>query len=66
MDEQTGELRILDAKKIDEGNITCVAENKAGKATKSAYLKVKFYLLYYTLISRQTCVVFEKKFCGFH
>lgn len=40
VDEQTGELRILDAKKIDEGEITCVAENRAGKITKSAILKV--------------------------
>lgn len=45
MDEQTGELRILDAKRIDEGEIKCVAENRAGKVIKSAFLKVKRFSL---------------------
>ena len=42
IDEQTGRLTIIEAKRMDEGDIKCVAENRAGKVIKSAHLKVSF------------------------
>ena len=41
IDEQTGRLTIMDAKRTDEGEIKCLAENRAGKIQKAAYLKVR-------------------------
>ena len=31
----------MDAKRTDEGEIKCLAENRAGKIQKSAFLKVR-------------------------
>ena len=38
----TGRLTIIDAKRVDEGELKCVAENRAGKIQHAAYLKVTF------------------------
>lgn len=40
IDELTGRLTITEVKRTDEGDIKCIAENRAGKVQKSAYLKV--------------------------
>ncbi|XP_045025430.1 fasciclin-2 isoform X4 [Daphnia magna] len=40
VDEQTGRLTIIDAKRTDEGEIKCLVENRAGKIEKTAFLKV--------------------------
>jgi len=40
VDEMTGRLTIIDAKRVDEGELKCVAENRAGKIQHAAYLKV--------------------------
>ena len=42
VDEMTGRLTIIDAKRVDEGELKCVAENRAGKIQHAAYLKVTF------------------------
>ena len=42
IDELTGRLTIIEAKRSDEGEIKCIAENRAGKVQKSAHLKVRF------------------------
>ena len=46
VDEMTGRLTIIDAKRVDEGELKCVAENRAGKIQHAAYLKVTFWIFF--------------------
>lgn len=46
VDEMNGRLTIIDAKRVDEGELKCVAENRAGKIQHAAFLKVSLFLAF--------------------